>query len=160
MVTLAALLFVPASAFARGGHGHGGHGHGGHGHGGHAHGHCGSFVHHAVGGHGGGHGSASPYRGPWVLVGRPFPWSPAPFAVTGGQFMQCSGQTIAPGADPQTVRRACGEPTLTQTSTQATPTGSQPVEIWSYSRPNQIIRKLRFENGVVSSIDTEHRANR
>ena len=154
IVTLAALL-VPAGAFARGGHGGHGHGHG-HGHGGH----CRSFPHHGVGGHGaGGHGSASPYRSPWVPVGRPFPWLPAPFTVTGGQFMQCSGQTIAPGADPQTVRRACGEPTLTQKSARATPTGSQPVEVWSYSRPNQIIREL-FENGVVSSIGTIHRVNR
>jgi len=147
IVTLAALL-VPASALARGGHGHAGHC--GHGHAGHA----------GFGRHGSvGNGSRNANY-PWLAVGRPFPWLPAPFVVTGGQFMQCSGETIAPGASPQTVRRACGEPTLMQRSQRSTPTGKQIVEVWSYARPNQITRNLRFESGVVASIDTVHRPNR
>ena len=85
---------------------------------------------------------------------------PTPFVVTGGQFMQCAGQDIAPGADPDTVKRACGAPDAVRQFVQTTPAGKQIVEVWSYGRPNRITRNLRFENGVLSSIDTVHQAIR
>ncbi|HET7541221.1 MAG TPA: DUF2845 domain-containing protein, partial [Polyangiaceae bacterium] len=150
-VSTLALTCLPVSALARGGGG----------------GHCAHGAHHAGvhgsgwPGSGGPHSAKKPSHPSTVpLSARPFPWVPAPFAPGARQFMQCSGQDIAAGESPERVRRACGEPAATSTSVRQTPNGKQLVEIWSYARPNRVTRNLRFENGVLSSIDTRHQPNR
>jgi hypothetical protein len=147
-----ALLGLPAAAHARGGASS-----------------VGNYPGHRAGnvhgsgwpGSGGGHGSRKPAHPSTVpITARLFPWVAPPFAVSGGQFMQCSGQDIAPGARPERVRRACGEPARTRQSVRQTPSGALVVEVWSYARPHRVTRNLRFENGVLSSIDTVHQPSR
>ena len=74
--------------------------------------------------------------------------------------MQCSGQDIAAGADQGLVLRACGQPAATRQVVYVTHAGEQVVDVWSYQRPNAVTRTLRFENGVLTSIDTVGVLNR
>jgi hypothetical protein len=81
-------------------------------------------------------------------------WVPPPVVGNGGEFMTCSGQPIGAGAVRDTVLGACGPPTTTRQAVYATRNGEQVVDVWSYERPNAGAHTLRFENGVLTSIDS------
>jgi hypothetical protein len=149
---------APAPAFARGG----GHGGGGHGSGGHGGSHAGAGRGGGGGPRGGGtrdgHGSGSSRRGSvdgsrLYGGGRIYPWVPPPIVLDGSRGLQCSGVYVATGDHQDDVFRACGEPTSTRRVVYATRDAEVVVEVWSYERPNTARRTLRFENGVLTSID-------
>jgi hypothetical protein len=154
-------FFAPMPALARGGgHGGGGHG-GGHGGGGHGGGHA-TGAHgagsHATGPRGGGtrdgHGSGTSRRSNTEDHGRIYLWVPPPFVADGSQGMQCGGFYVVPGASRDYVFQACGEPSAVRQVAYATHDGERVVEVWSYERANVAKHTLRFENGILSSIDS------
>jgi hypothetical protein len=93
--------------------------------------------------------------------------SPAAFA----DAFRCGTKLVSEGASRSEVAATCGEPTDVTTARSVfrrpvvwgygrpTYVGEDfieiPVEIWVYNLgPNKLMRRLRFEGGVVTEIDT------
>jgi len=74
--------------------------------------------------------------------------------------MQCAGGEVSDGAPQDFVLSACGAPASTRQVVYTTSTGPRVIEVWSYERLNATTRTVRFEGGVVTSIDTVHALNR
>jgi Protein of unknown function (DUF2845) len=155
-------LFAHTPAFARGGgHGGGGHGGGGHaggGHGGHAGGSHGANGRAGGGPRGGGtrdgHGSGSSHGSGGYGRGRIYLWVPPPIVSDGSQGMQCGGIYVVPGDSQDNVFRACGEPSAVRQAVYTTRDAERVVQVWTYERVNTTKRTLRFEDGMLTSIDS------
>jgi hypothetical protein len=149
--------FAQTPAFARGGGGHSGGGHGGGGHGGHtggSHGANGKGGGPRGGGTRDGHGSGNSNGNGSYGRGRIYQWVPPPIVSDGSQGMQCGGIYVVPGDSQDNVFRACGEPSAVRQAVYATRDAERVVEVWTYERVNTTKRTLRFENGVLTSIDS------
>jgi hypothetical protein len=105
-------------------------------------------------------------RGSGSSGGRIYLWNPPPAPLSNAvplalsEFIQCSGVDISPGAPQGFVLDACGAPSATRQVIYATQRGEQVIDVWSYARPNAVTRTLRFEGGILTSIDTVGAMNR
>jgi hypothetical protein len=95
------------------------------------------------------------------LVATPHAW---------GDSMRCGNGLVQGGESIATVQALCGSPADVQHSvlakgttvragdgTSSTVATEVPVETWTYNRgPNQLMVRIRFENGKVVAIETLH----
>lgn len=74
--------------------------------------------------------------------------------------MQCAGGDVTEGAPQEYVLGACGAPVSTRQVVYMTSAGPRVIDVWTFERGHALTRTLRFENGVVTSVDTMHTLSR
>lgn len=105
---------------------------------------------------GGGGGRAYPHYSPRVTNvggGQVYLWVPPPLPPS-AEVMQCAGGDVSAGAPQDFVLASCGAPASTRQVVYMTSAGPRVIDVWTFERANVTTRTLRFENGIVTSIDT------
>lgn len=108
---------------------------------------------------------STPMKSPWLAIG-----AAVLFASSPAYAFRCGNKLVLEGDTRTEVRQKCGEPVeITRKTILRTPvywwngTPIQistdlvevPVEIWLYNLgPNQLMRRLRFEDGQLMEIET------